>query len=265
MLKILNLDRCSFTARLVGIALLIVFGASNDATLADATLPDGLVYLREIDPTIIQEIRYATRDNFTGDIVPGYSAGECILTRATADALAKVQAKVRAQSFNLKVYDCYRPVRAAQHFMRWIAANGDGGSKTFYPEVARRRLSIEGYIAKSSSHSRGIAVDATLVPLTADVSRTFDPTKSYGPCNGPRDLREPDSSVDMGTGFDCFDKKSFSDSPALSMAQRDARRHLVAAMSAHGFQNYRREWWHFTFDNARSQPAFDFVIEAPWK
>jgi D-alanyl-D-alanine dipeptidase len=150
--------------------------------------------------------------------------------------------------------------------MRWITgSDGDEKTNTFYPEVARRRLSVEGYIAQSSSHSRGIAVDVTLVPLTADTARTFDPTASYGPCNGPRDQREPDSSIDMGTGFDCFDKKSFADSPELSSAQRSARESLAAAMSARGFQNYRREWWHFSFGNAKSQPAFDFVIGLPGK
>ena len=71
-----------------------------------------LVYLRDIDPGIAQDMRYAGRDNFTGRPLPGYNAAECLLHRAAALALRRVQAELVAINLSLKVYDCYRPARA---------------------------------------------------------------------------------------------------------------------------------------------------------
>jgi len=68
---------------------------------------------------ILQDIRYAGPDNFTGQKVPDYDANECVLKRPVAEALAKIQAELRWQSLGLKVYDCYRPARAKQAFFPW--------------------------------------------------------------------------------------------------------------------------------------------------
>ena len=42
------------------------------------------VYLRDIDPSIIQEMRYFSYYNFIGQFMPGYKAGECMLTKPAA-------------------------------------------------------------------------------------------------------------------------------------------------------------------------------------
>ena len=49
-------------------------------------------------PTIVQEMRYAAADNFTGRPLPGYGAGECVLRRDAAQALARVQAALAAST-----------------------------------------------------------------------------------------------------------------------------------------------------------------------
>ena len=82
-------------------------------------LPAPLVYLRSIDASIIQDMRYATEHNFTGRRVPGYDAAECILHRQAAIALSKVQSALRERGMSLKVYDCYRPQRAVVAFVAW--------------------------------------------------------------------------------------------------------------------------------------------------
>ena len=82
-------------------------------------LPAGFVYLRDVAPAIAQEIRYATYDNFTGRPLPGYAAGECVLAREAAQALARVEADLAKQSLGLKVYDCYRPTRAVRGMWNW--------------------------------------------------------------------------------------------------------------------------------------------------
>ena len=66
----------------------------------------------------------------------------------------------------------------------------------------------------------------------------------------------------MGTGFDCFDPKSTTASAAINADQKFSRAELVAAMRLHGFKNYFREWWHFTYGSARGMPLYDFPIGA---
>jgi zinc D-Ala-D-Ala dipeptidase len=71
-------------------------------------MPQGFVYLRDVDPSILQDMRYANSHNFTGHAVPGYDAPECVLVKQAADALKAVQAELREKQPTLKVYDCYR-------------------------------------------------------------------------------------------------------------------------------------------------------------
>ena len=72
-------------------------------------------------------------------------------------------------------------------------------------------------------------------------------TAAYGPCTGPAAQRAPDNSLDMGTGYDCFDAMSHTASPAIGAEQRRRRTLLLAAMTKRGFRNYHREWWHFSY------------------
>jgi D-alanyl-D-alanine dipeptidase len=246
------------TARLL-IALLSLLALSAPAAARDA-LPQGLVYLRDIDASIVQDMRYAGADNFVGRPLPGYGAPECVLRREVAQVLARVQADLARQQLSLKVYDCYRPQRAVAAMARWAddGAAVDAG-KRFYPALEKRTLFASGYIAAQSAHSTGTAVDLTLVKLPAAPAAPFDPAARYGACTGPAAQRAPDTSLDMGTGFDCFDVRSHTANGAIGPEQKRARATLLAVMRQHGFKNYFREWWHFTYavPDARS---YDFAI-----
>jgi zinc D-Ala-D-Ala dipeptidase len=236
----------------------VAFFALGLAALA-RDLPAGFVYLREVAPSITQEIRYATFDNFTGRPLPGYKAGECVLRREAAQALAGVEADLAKQNLGLKVYDCYRPTRAVQAMWNW-AHEGNGGAKRFYPHVPKLELFSLGYIATHSRHSTGNAVDLTLIKLPPEKARPFERAERYGPCTAPAAERAPDNSIDMGTGFDCLDEKSATHSGAIAAEQRRWRLTLNAAMRKHGFYNYPREWWHYSY-GPRDAPAYDFPIE----
>jgi zinc D-Ala-D-Ala dipeptidase len=96
--------------------------------------------------------------------------------------------------------------------------------------------------------------------LPATPAPRFDPAAGYGPCTGPVARRAPDNSIDMGTAFDCFDTKSYTASSAIAPEQRHSRAALNAAMRRHGFANYFREWWHYTFAGAPEPRAYDFAI-----
>jgi D-alanyl-D-alanine dipeptidase len=116
---------------------------------------------------------------------------------------------------------------------------------------------------QASSHSRGVAVDLTLVPIPEAQIPAFDPNAPRAPCNGPSNLRIPDNGVDMGTAFDCFDPMSYTRSAEISPTQRHWRRVLTEVMQIHGFRNYQSEWWHFTFETSGPSLVFDFPITAP--
>ncbi|MDO8878321.1 MAG: M15 family metallopeptidase [Pseudolabrys sp.] len=217
--------------------------------------------MRDIDPSIAQDMRYAGRDNFTGKPLPGYDAPECLLRRAAALALSQVQAELAAANLSLKVYDCYRPKRAVAAMAAWSRlSKNEPDTSRFYPALNKKRLFALGYIARSSAHSRGVAVDLTLIARNAGPAAAFDPGAKYGSCTGPQTERAPDDSLDMGTGYDCFDVKSHTHNTSITPAQAANRRLLLAAMRKHGFTNYRREWWHFAYNSADDGVAYDFPI-----
>ena len=222
--------------------------AAPTTALAAGSLPPGFVYLHDVDPTIAQDIRYASADNFVGRPLPGYDAAECVLRRDAALALKRVQADLAAAGLGLKVYDCYRPARAVRAMAQWANDRGSGrATKRFFPKLEKNNLFALGYIATRSAHSTGTAVDLTLVARPTAPAAPFDPATAYGSCAGPVAARAPDNSLDMGTGFDCFDTASHTSSGAVGEEQRRHRATLVAAMRERGFRNYFREWWHFSY------------------
>src|ERR1017187_1192829 len=99
-------------------AFLTLLALTGPAAAAER-LPEGFVYLRDVDPSIAQDMRYAGSDNFTGHPLPGYDAPDCVPRRAVAPARAQVQADLAREHLSMKVYDCYRPTRAVRAFMRW--------------------------------------------------------------------------------------------------------------------------------------------------
>jgi D-alanyl-D-alanine dipeptidase len=240
------------------IAILATVCASEASGQA---LPGGYVYLRDVDPTIIQDIRYAGSNNFVGRPLAGYGAGECVVKRPVALALKNIQQELAKQKLSLKMFDCYRPARAVADMVAW-SRNGKetAAERRYNPAFRKADLFRLGYIATYSGHSTGKALDLTLVDLSADNSTGFDPTKSYADCTAPAEARAPEGSVDMGTGYDCSDVKANTRAASITPAQRKWRDTLKAAMAKQGFVNYFREWWHFSLPGAGGQ-AYDFPIK----
>lgn len=215
-------------------------------TAADSAATDrspDLVDVREIEPSIRTDIRYAGSRNFVGEAVDGYEAARCLLSRPAAEALAEAQRELAPRGLGLLVYDCYRPQRAVDHFVRWAADTADTRTKArYYPNVAKSRLFEEGYIAERSGHSRASTVDLTLVRA-----------------DSAEGSAEP---VDMGTPYDFFDPRSHTESPLVTEAQRVSRFRLREVMEAAGFRNYEAEWWHYTLrDEPYPGSYFDVPIE----
>ena len=249
-------------------------GAAMLVTSTPATAGDvPLVALSQVAPQIRQDMRYAGTGNFTGHKVPGYEAGECWLRPAVAQALAQADRELANESppLALAVLDCYRPRRAVAAFGIWAQSAEDGRTRHYYPNIGRGDLIKRGYIARSSTHSRGIAVDLTLVKRqragthALDTAMTDKPRQQGGalaPCTQSGNATGTIDAIDMGSAFDCFDAKSHTDYPGLDTDQRAARQILRRVMLKYGFSAYAKEWWHFTFPTADDGRSFDVPVRA---
>jgi D-alanyl-D-alanine dipeptidase len=201
----------------------------------------GMVDVATLVPGLRVDMRYAGTNNFVGARITGYEAPHCYLLRPAAEALQRVQAALNESHQRLQVFDCYRPVRAVQHFVRWAADLNDQRTKPqYYPNIDKEQL-IPDYIASKSGHSRGATLDLTLAQCD-DLGTRCEP-------------------LDMGTSFDFLDKRANTDYPGITPEQRANRQRLKTAMEAGGFRNYPLEWWHYTLDPEPSPDvAYDFVV-----
>jgi D-alanyl-D-alanine dipeptidase len=238
-------------------AMAALCGLPATSFAGEAAKSDGFVYLRQVDATIAQDMRYAAPDNFTGRSVPGYEAAECILAAPAARALSRVQADLKPMGLGLKVFDCYRPKRAVRAFVEWTVAPEDAALRcAYHPDVAKKAL-MSGYIARRSGHSRGSAVDLTLVAVDGEPAKMPPPLV----CEHAGASAAASSEIDMGTPFDCFDPLSATRAPGIGKTQKDNRETLMAAMKGRGFRNYSAEWWHFSFSpEPFPKRHFDFPI-----
>jgi D-alanyl-D-alanine dipeptidase len=172
--------------------------------------------------------------------VEGYEAPEAILSVEAAAALKAVERDLRARGYALKIFDAYRPQRAVRHFARWARDLQDTANKArFYPDVDKAELFARGYIAEKSGHTRGSAIDVTLVEA------------------------ESGREVDMGSFFDRFGRVSHHGA-LVAPAQAARREILRRAMTAHGFAPLQAEWWHYRLKNEPYPGVyFDFPVAAP--
>ena len=198
--------------------------------------PSDFVVLGDFVPSIIQEIRYHSSYNFIGERINGYEDPCALLTIEAARALKGAANELNAQGFRLKVFDAYRPARAVRQFVLWGIEDLDLRMKPFfYPDLEKPELFAQGYIAKQSSHSRGSAIDLTLLDIATG------------------------KEVDMGSPFDLFSEVSHPDYEGVTDLQHEMRMLLQKAMVRNGFKPLDCEWWHFSLeDEPYPDTYFDF-------
>ncbi len=166
------------------------------------------------------EIAYATHHNFTG--APIYNRAAAYLHPEAAAALARAIALAAAIGLRLRIYDAFRPTEA-----QWKMWN-----HTPDPEfLADPR--------RGSPHSRGVAVDVTL-------------------------LGRDGTALDMGTPFDSFRPQSHHGATDVPAEAQRNRFLLLGLMSAAGWDFYRNEWWHYQLFEPRRFPLLsDAALEHP--
>ena len=208
---------------------------NRDALPTDAS---GFVLLSDFVPHIVQEIRYYSTYNFIGERIDGYEEPCALLTKEAARALRAVSNELNVMGYRLKVFDAYRPVSAVKQFILWGIEDQDVRMKPyFYPDLPKQELFSKGYIAKQSSHSRGSAVDVTLLDMKTG------------------------KEADMGSPFDLFSERSHPDCRDVTKEQYENRMLLQHAMVRNGFAPLDCEWWHFVLkDEPYPNTYFTFPV-----
>jgi len=109
--------------------------------------PDNeLVEIRKEIPSIVLDIRYATKNNFMNQVM--YPEARAFARKPVVVQLKRIQAELAKKGYGLKIYDAYRPYAITVAFYK------KASDKTFVANPA-----------KGSKHNRGCAVDLTLIDL----------------------------------------------------------------------------------------------------
>lgn len=224
-------------------------------------LPGGFVYLKEIEPTIIENLRYYSSENFIGRKLDGYEKNCVILSEGAAKALSNVQQDLLKDGYSLVVYDAYRPQKTVDLFIRWSKDFRDQSQKEkYYPNIDKKDLFKLGYIAEKSGHSRGSTVDLTIIKLNNTLKSVVLEKRKLK--NGSIVTYLDDGTVDMGSSFDLFDIASHHDSEAIDQKYLKLRNYLRSVMEKNGFNGYQEEWWHYTLKNEPfTDTYFNFSVE----
>lgn len=164
-------------------------------------------------------LSYAGCDNFMETAVYRRDA-EAYLHEDAAAALRRAIALLAAQGLRLRIYDAYRPQEAQERL--WHHTPND----EFIVNPRR-----------GSPHSRGVAVDVTLL--------------------------DGDGALDMGTDFDAFTRQSHHGSEGVSSDAAANRFMLLGAMVSAGWDYFRNEWWHYQLPDASSYPLIHDGDAAP--
>ena len=182
--------------------------------------PSDLVELRKLDPTIKLDIRYATTNNLFGTVF--YSEPRAFMQRPAAEALVRINQRLRKMGYGLLVHDAYRP---------WYV------TKVFWDATPQDKKLFVADPSQGSRHNRGAAVDITLYDLKTG------------------------KAVEMVSTYDETTDRAYPDYPGGTSLQRWHRDLLRNAMEADGFTVYQAEWWHFDYKDWQKYPIGNELFE----
>ena len=182
----------------------------------------GFVNVLDLDPTLIVDLPYSVRGNIMGQ--PVYPVNKALLRREVAEALIVIHRKLIAEKdLRIKIWDGYRPFSIQEQF--WSE----------YPNseyVAEPIRSKTGEMLEGSNHSRGAAVDCTMVDAKGN-------------------------DVEMPSLFDDFSERAHRNFMGATQKAIYHRQLLENSMHAGGFTGFSSEWWHFDFNGWEKFPLCD--------
>lgn len=172
-----------------------------------------LVEITQTTHDVELDIKYATADNFTGQ--PIYRRAACYLHPEAEKLLIAARDIAAVQGYRLRIFDAFRP--SESQWKMWKHTP----DPDFLADPKR-----------GSPHSRGVAVDLTLIDQASD------------------------SDLDMGTNFDAFTPKSHHGNTLVSPLAQKNRLVLMGIMTTAGWDFYRNEWWHYQLFDSRDFELF---------
>ncbi|GAA3613000.1 M15 family metallopeptidase [Secundilactobacillus similis DSM 23365 = JCM 2765] len=144
-------------------------------TVANSIKPDpGFINLLEIDDSIIVDLKYATTDNFTGQVI--YDFTTAVARIGTAKKLGIAAQLFKAQGYRIKIWDAYRPTTAQKRLYE------------VYPD--------DTWVAQPNpnySHEKGVTFDMTLTDLAGHelpMQSEFDDFSDRAKRNYPRNREQ---------------------------------------------------------------------------
>ncbi|AAU91292.1 D-alanyl-D-alanine dipeptidase [Methylococcus capsulatus str. Bath] len=183
--------------------------------------PPELVEVTRLDPTIQLDVRYATSNNFVHK--PVYTEPRVFLQRPAAEAVVRVNARLKPLGYGLILFDGYRP---------WSV------TRTFWESTSGIQRMFVADPREGSRHNRGCAVDLTLYDL------------------------ETGQAVTMPSDYDEMTERAYPTYEGGAAAAREHRDRLRAAMEAEGFSVHPREWWHYDYALWREYAILDVPFSA---
>lgn len=195
-------------------------------------------------------LAYATRDNFIGRIIDGYTPNLthfALMTKDSATALCQAQNELlKNHNLGLLIYDSYRPKRAVRDFVKWSTApvgEDEQGQcelarkQIHYPRIPKDKMFELGYVAEDSQHCYGHTVDLVLID-------------------------ESGQELDLGACFDFMDERSHLTATETEIGAEayNNRQILISAMQNQGFIPYQNEFWHYSYKNKMIQEPIDIFI-----
>lgn len=210
-----RIRRIFFASALVALVSLVSIAQGPPQETGPFRQPE-LVELTKLDPTIRLDIRYATKNNFLGRKV--YKQARAFLQRPAAEALMRVNQRLRKEGYGLVVFDGYRP---------WAV------TKTFWDATPEDKKIFVADPSKGSRHNRGCAVDLSMFDLKTG------------------------QLVKMPGEYDEMTERSHINYACASDEAKRLRELLRGAMEAEGFAVYEPEWWHYDYKDWKEYPILN--------
>ena len=219
-------------------SFILIFFCFIHFKTAKGQIPSSFVYIKSVIPSAVVDLKYFSKNNFAGEKINGYHVNKAIITKEAALALKNVQEDLNHFGYGIKIFDSYRPQMAVDHFGKWARSSNRKMKQIHYPNVKKRNLFKEGYLASKSGHSRGSTVDLTIIDKSTGIE------------------------LDMGTIYDFFGKESWVEHKGLNANQKQNRFLLQSVMKKYGFKSLKEEWWHFTLHNEPfPEQYFNFMVK----
>lgn len=187
---------------------------------------NGFLRLNDIAPALVISLPYASADNVCGKALYPNDP-QPYMVRDAANALAEAGQTFLRHGYSLLIWDAYRPFSVQQLLFEHIPDE----------RYIAKPVKSGGQLIQGSKHSRGSAVDLTLIE------------------------KENNKPLTMPTGFDDFTDKAHRDCYELSNEAIENREFLNEIMSEHGFIGLPTEWWHFDWHEWHKYPLLDIPLD----